>query len=123
MLSDAAERHRDGLTKYADRADSDDSDTDNDSSSPVMDTFLESGGSKAVCDMTNFTLSEFSYLWAKIQNHVLSTWNVGRGRKSAQKPKDVLFMLLTVLKHAGKWDFLAKMFNMKAPTFEKLISS
>jgi len=58
MLSDAAERHHDGLTKYADRADSDDSDTDNDSSSPVMDTFLESGGSKAVCDMTNFTLSK-----------------------------------------------------------------
>jgi len=65
MLSDGAERHRDGFTKYADRADSDDSDTDNDSLGPVVDTFLENGGSKAVCDMTNFTLSEFSYLWGK----------------------------------------------------------
>ena len=30
-------------------------------------------------------------------------------------------MLLTVLKHGGNWDFLAQMFKVKGPTFEKII--
>ena len=30
-------------------------------------------------------------------------------------------MLLTVLKHGGQWDFLALMFKVKAPTFERMM--
>lgn len=30
-------------------------------------------------------------------------------------------MTLTVLKNGGRWDFLAKLFDMKAPTFERII--
>jgi len=31
-------------------------------------------------------------------------------------------MLLTVMKHAGHWDFLDQMFKVKGPTFEKLVT-
>ena len=30
-------------------------------------------------------------------------------------------MTLAVLKHGGQWDFLAKMFSLKGPTFERMI--
>jgi len=87
-----------------------------------MDAFIEEGGTKAITDMKIFTPSDFDRIWLKIRDHVTRNWNVVRGRKSQHKPKDVLFMLLSVLKHAGSWDFLAKMFQIKGPTFEKLIS-
>lgn len=121
MLSDAATRHRNDIQSYATGPSPSDSEDDDSSSSPVMDAFYANGGAESICQMTNFTPSEFSTIWSGIETHVLSTWNTGRGRKSSQQPKDVLFMLLTVLKHAGHWDFLGKMFHIKGPTFEKLI--
>ena len=47
--------------------------------------------------------------------------NSGRGKRCAHSGKDVLFMLLMVAKHGGKWDFLALMFKAKAPTFERMV--
>jgi len=89
ILSDAAEQHRDEITGYDVGPATDDSDEENESSSPVMDAFFESGGAKAICEMTNFTPSEFTKIWLKLQILVLENWNVGRGRKSQQKAKDI----------------------------------
>ena len=36
-------------------------------------------------------------------------------------PQDLLFMTLVVLKHDGEWHFMARTFNMKGPTFERLV--
>ena len=33
----------------------------------------------------------------------------------------MFFMTLMVLKHASQWDHAARMFNIKGPTFERLI--
>lgn len=41
--------------------------------------------------------------------------------KSSQKPKDVLLMLLEVLKHIGYWDVLANVIGMSGATLEPLI--
>ena len=38
-----------------------------------------------------------------------------------QKPKDVLFMVLAVLKHGGTWEFLARMFGQKTSAFERMV--
>ena len=42
-------------------------------------------------------------------------------RHIALQPQDVLFLLLCTLKHAGNWDFNGKMFDIKGPTFERMI--
>lgn len=53
---------------------------------------------------------------------IVTHWNVGRGRKSTFKAKDVLFMALAVMKHGGHWEFLGRMFKIKGQTFEKMIT-
>lgn len=98
-----------------------DSDDENDSSSPLFDTFYHCNGSAAILSLTNFTPTEFHSLWDVVEDVASRNWNVGRGRKSPQKSKDVFLMVLTVAKFAGKWDFLAHLFKMKTPSFEKLV--
>ena len=71
--------------------------------------------------MTNFSATEFSFLWNLIGSFVLANWNVGRGRKSPFSAEDVLFMLLATMRHGGQWDILGKMFKIKGPTFERTI--
>ena len=70
---------------------------------------------------TNFTLSELSTIWARLDLYVLENWNTGKGKRTAQTPKYCFFMLLVVIKHGGRWDFLGRMFDIKAPTIERLI--
>ncbi len=65
--------------------------------------------------------AQFIGIGTGFENLISENYNVGRGRKSIQSPKDVLFMTLSVLKHGGTWDFLAKMFGQKTPAFERLI--
>ena len=72
-------------------------------------------------EMTNFSLNEFRAIWSVLSDKVEMDWNNGRGRKRQHKPQDVLFMLLCTLKHAGNWDFNGKMFDIKGPTFERMI--
>ena len=45
----------------------------------------------------------------------------GGGANVRITPRDVLIMTLAVLKHGGQWDFLAKMFRLEGPTFERMI--
>lgn len=52
-----------------------------------------------------------------------ANWNTGRGRRSSVKPKDALFMMLTVLKNAGHWYFVGRLLKIKGPTFERLVIS
>ena len=63
-------------------------------------------------------------IWILMDLHrlfFLANWNIGRGRKSAFSGDDVLFMLLSTLKHGVPWDFLGKMFKIKGPSFERTI--
>lgn len=100
-----------------------DTDEDNGSDSPVYDVFRYGEHSDAVLKMTNFSVQELDAIWTTFSPYVLNVYNVGRGRKCRFSAKDVFFMILVVLKHAGKWDFLAKMFGVKGPTFERMITS
>ena len=71
--------------------------------------------------MTNFTLSELSTIWARLDQYVPKNKNTGKGKRTAQTPKDCFFMLLVVMKHGGRWNFLGRMFDVTGPTFERLI--
>lgn len=123
-LAQLAEVHDDRnaeLNQYAANRDPVESDDENDSPTPIFDAFYNSGGSATILAMTNFTPQEFERCWDIIADFVRTNWNVGRGRRCAHSGRDVFFMLLTVMKHGGNWDFLAEMFKMKGPTFERMI--
>ncbi|ETV93310.1 hypothetical protein H310_12598 [Aphanomyces invadans] len=50
-----------------------------------------------------------------------TNWTEGRGAKTLTKPRDALYMALTVLKHYQSWEKHAVEFGYKAPTFQKLM--
>ena len=52
---------------------------------------------------------------------ITSKYNIGRGRKSPFSGNDVLFMVLTVLKHGNNWDLVGRIFKIKEPTFGRLV--
>ncbi|OWY95942.1 hypothetical protein PHMEG_00033917 [Phytophthora megakarya] len=71
--------------------------------------------------MCNFAPRELERLWDLIEPHVVSTWNVGCGKKSASAPNEVLFMRLTALQHCGSWDSICSRFGMKSSPFQEMV--
>ncbi|ETV97304.1 hypothetical protein H310_09652 [Aphanomyces invadans] len=94
-----------------------------DTPTPVIDSFFSQGDNAALTTMSNFTPAEIETIWALVEPAMVTSWTMGRGLKSKTSPKDAFFMLLYVLKHCNAWDKHALDFNMKAPTFEKMIQS
>ncbi len=80
------------------------SDDEADSECPIIDSFYGPGSNEDVLKMCKFTLPELRRLYAIMQECIVTSWNVGRGRRSTLTPMDVLFMCLVVLKHGGSWD-------------------
>lgn len=71
------------------------------SESPIYYAFFENGGTASIMSTTIFSSQEFFCLWVNLSAHIYTNWNVGGGRPSMHKPKDVLFMKLAKFKHAG----------------------
>jgi hypothetical protein len=94
----------------------DDGDLDDDSDSPIFDSYYEQGGSEAIRTMTNLTVTEFHLLYALVEPALSAAWNTRRGRRSTTAE-----MMLSVLKHYSTWDKHAVDFGYKGPTFEKMI--
>ena len=97
-------------------------DEENDSDSPILDTFCNNGGGSAIVQLTNFTVKEFIQLYGKFRTFLANNYNVGRGRRSQYTAKDALSMVLATLKHGGQWDYLGQTFKMKGATFERLVT-
>ncbi|KAF4032182.1 hypothetical protein GN244_ATG15951 [Phytophthora infestans] len=68
----------------------------------IIPTIVDSP--ERVLKMCNFSPREFDQLWDVVEDHGLSKWNVGRGKKNPNSPKDVLFLTLAALKQCGSWD-------------------
>ena len=73
-----------------------------------MDTSYDQGGAEGIREMTNFSPMEFEGVWEAFKLHIMSEYNVGRGRKRDKTAKDMLFMTLAVLKHRSQWVFMGK---------------
>ncbi|RHY12742.1 hypothetical protein DYB25_003297 [Aphanomyces astaci] len=86
-----------------------------------MDRFIAAKGIEVVHALTNFSASEINTLWTNIKTFVTKNWNVGSGRKCPVTGKDMLFMTLVTLKHAGTWDILSASFDESAATFSSRI--
>ena len=90
--------------------------------SPLMEQFYLLEGQQGLLTLTNFTSQEIDELWNTIEDHVQAHWNIGRGYKHPQKPKDVFLMALSVLKQGEPWDIVAQSYKMMTAVFEKLVS-
>lgn len=122
LLADIALEREEDISNFNTSRDQNDSDEESDSSCPYFDKFFEEGGTQAISDMCNFNASEFEFLWQLLESFVLQNYNSGRGKKCHVTGKDMLFMLLTVMKHGGHWDILGRVFKIKGPTFERMIT-
>ena len=121
LAEQAAEREHEHSTFSTSREQL--SDDEVDAESPIMDAFYNSDGSEGIMKIIKITPAEFRRLYSMMCNHIMRTWNVGRGQRSTYKLIDVLFMNLAVLKYGGSRDQLARMFNIKSPTFMRLITN
>ncbi|ETW06324.1 hypothetical protein H310_02608 [Aphanomyces invadans] len=71
--------------------------------------------------MTNFTLTELLTLYDLVATRMRAKWYEGRGARNGVSTVDAFFMMLTVLKHYQSWEKHAVDFNIRAPTFQKLM--
>ena len=110
------------LPKYNESMEQDsDAEEGKDVEAPILESMYLVEGQAGLVTLTNFLSDKFEELWVMIKTHVEANWNVGRGRKSPHKPKDVFMMALSVLKRGKPWDVVAQSYNMAAPVFEKLV--
>lgn len=79
----------------------DDTDSENGSESPNMDTFYMSGQQGAIFKVTNFNSKEFRSIYTKIECIISEHWMEGKGRHTQYKPKHILFRTLVMLKTAA----------------------
>lgn len=122
LLADTVAEREADLRNFQDTSDQESSDEEADSPSPIFDSFYNEGGAEAIRQMTNFDVHRFEDIWNIVHDHVSRTYNVGRGQRCSVTGKDALFITFCVLKHGGHWDVLSRMFKLKAPTFERLVS-
>ena len=120
LLADASVEREHELNQYAAEPEQSDIDEDNGTSCPVIDQFYERRAASIV-SMTNFSPIEFAGIWEHVREFSMDKYTTERRLRSSVTPKDLLFMTLAVLKHGEEWGFMARTFNMKGPTFQRLV--
>ena len=123
LLAEAALQREQNLAEHNGDQRDESSDDEADSVCPYFDAFYAEGGVQGIKDMINFTPVEFEEIWLHIARFVTTNYNCGRGKRSKVKGKDMVFMLLVVLKHGGRWDILGQVFRIKGPCFERMITN
>ena len=93
---------------------------DEDSASPLIDLFVNDSGAGVFKALTPFTRNEFEGVWDDISLDFCSEYSNGRGRQPSTKPKDALFIVLSVLKLPTTWQNHGVMFGMKPQKIKKL---
>ena len=97
LLTDSALRRRQALAAFPTAPLQSQEDEENDSESPILDSFVQRGGEEAIFSKTNFSRIEFDRVRNTVQEYVLINWNVGRGRKSGFYGKEVFFYATHVI--------------------------
>ncbi len=79
-------------------------------------------GSQTLIEMMNFSPNEFECLWHHCDTILTQSLTIGRGKKTDVTPKDLLFIVLCVLKAATNWDLVGGIFAKKGPRLQRLFS-
>lgn len=122
LLSHGALKRQEGLSGYPTEALHSDSDEKTDSPCPIVDSFYHSGRSDGVMTMINLNIRQFNKLWEVEITEMDVAFFRGRGRKTPNSLKDILFMKLTVLKNGEYWDRTARLFKIQMSSFEHLVT-
>lgn len=72
---------------------------------------------------TGFTIQVYSSLYDVIKEPVETQWSSGRGRRTTFSTIDLFFLTLVTLKLARNWDYMAGMFRLNAPAFQRAVVS
>ncbi|KAF0722463.1 hypothetical protein Ae201684P_003507 [Aphanomyces euteiches] len=88
----------------------------------MFDQFLQVGHSRGIFELTNFSTLEFETVWSSIAVDTTAAWSRLWVPSCRHTAKDVFFMTLSVLKNGGKWLTNTLVFNIKAPTFQRMIT-
>lgn len=120
LLDEVAELRREELGKYSVVRMNRDSDEEVDSNYPIYDEFFSSGRDETIVCTKRFSSSGFHSIWNRLEGHFATNWSAGWGPRSKYSAKDVFFMTLATMKHGGTWDWMEWMFEIKAPTSERL---
>lgn len=119
ILGDALADREQELNKYSDQPDNYDTDVEKGSTCPVFDIFHPNSASSVIASIKMFAPDFFDLLCFKFEPQILKRYNFGR--KSKVNSKDAFFLTLDVLKNSGQWVFIAQIFEMKGPNFERLV--
>lgn len=122
VLGELQEKRDEEMAKFASEAIHEESDIESDSTSPLFDSFYANGGSKTLLQMTNFNAREIDHLWHRCRTVLSTKFTLGRGKKTEVSPKDILFIVLCVIKAATNWDLMGEIFDKKGPTLQRLFS-
>ena len=71
--------------------------------------------------MTPFTFREFEKLWDLVCVDFISGMTNGKRPNSTTKPKDIFFILLSVLKSPSGWDKVGLGFGMKGQKAQQIV--
>ena len=75
-----------------------------DSCPPLLNLYIQDYKNNSVVNvMTSFTFLEFENLWDLVAVAFISGITNGKGPNSTTKPKDMFFILLSVLKNPSGW--------------------
>lgn len=120
-LCDAAAECREELSNYCENSLFVESEDEAGSNTSRVDWLVETERTRPVLKMNNFSVRESSRLYNRFHEFIVTHWISKRGKTSRHKPKDVLFMMLTVQNFGFHWDILARTSHIKMSTFGQLI--
>lgn len=120
VLTEAVSQQWDNTNDSSARSAIQNSDEEDDSRCPKFDRFYNGGDAGAILERTQFHEDFVERIWKGLKGSLVDTFIDRRG-KTTSFPKYFLFIFVTVMKHTGSWDFLANIFYMKGPNFERLI--
>jgi hypothetical protein len=113
VLAQLREKREEEMAGLPTDAIHDESDVENDSLSPIFDRFYANGGSQTLIEMSNFNFNEIERLWHRCRTVLTQSFMLVRGKKTDVAPKDLLFIVLCVLKAATNWDLMGEIFKKK----------
>ena len=99
------------------------SDSDADSPTPILNSFIEKPGRSCVKELAALALSEFNFLWRQIEGDASPNWPGGRGKNPAAPAKDGFFILLAALRATLTHEQHAAFFVLKARALQRRVNS
>lgn len=104
-LCQVAEKRADEIEQFGNAENKDSSDVDQDSQHPVHYQFCSSIGPEGIHKMTVFSPDEIWKIYDVFASAVTRIWNQDSGKRCVYIVFDVLFMIFTVYRNGGAWDF------------------